>query len=169
MLVHNKPKWPAFGATETKLRYDAPISLLSRETSQLSSMLYSNGWAPHLKDVVVSLPNGSRFVFWRGSSYVPFWAGRHNTGLSYEWAETGPLPEGFVDSVEPLMDGNFAMGECRLSNRPPLGFTFAGVISPAISTTKFGGTQQRRIFTFIPTVLEHGCCAFRAASTRTMN
>jgi hypothetical protein len=114
MLVHNKPKWPAFGATETKLRYDAPISLLSRETSQLSSMSYSNGWAPHLKDVVVSLPNGSRFVFWRGSSYVPFWAGRHNTGLSYEWAETGPLPEGFVDSVEPLMDKELRYGRVQI-------------------------------------------------------
>ena len=114
MLVHNKPKWPTFGATETKLRYDAPISLLSRETGQLSSMSYSNGWAPHLKDVVVSLPNGSRFVFWRGSSYVPFWAGRHNTGLSYEWAETGPLPEGFVDSVEPLMDKELRYGRVQI-------------------------------------------------------
>ena len=41
---------------------------------------------------------------------MPFWAGRHGTGLSYEWAETGPLPEGFVDSVEPLMDKELRYG-----------------------------------------------------------
>ena len=49
-------------------------------------------------------PNGARFVFWRGSSYIPFWAGRHNTGACYEWAEIISQPEGAVDCVEPLMD-----------------------------------------------------------------
>lgn len=104
MLITERPTWPGFGAAEAHLRYDMPISLLDRDAGMLSEMPYEQGWPPGLKDVVVSLPNGSRFVFWRGSSYVPFWAGPDNTGLSYEWAETGPLPEGFVDSVEPLMD-----------------------------------------------------------------
>lgn len=113
MLVHEPPEWPEFGARETKLRYDAPISVRA-EDGTLSSMDYADGWAPHLKDVVVSLPNGSRFVFWRGASYVPFWAGRHNTVLSYEWAETGPLPEGFVDSVEPLMDKELRYGRVEI-------------------------------------------------------
>ena len=113
MLFPSPPKWPEFGATETKLRYDAPISILARDGT-LSSMDYDDGWDPELNDVVVSLPGGARFVFWRGSSYVPFWAGRYNTGLSYEWAETGPPPDGFVDSVEPLMDKELRYGRVEI-------------------------------------------------------
>jgi len=64
--------------------------------------------------VVVCLPNGSRFVFWRGSSYIPFWAAEHNTGLCYEWAETTPPPGGFVDSVEPLMDKELRYGRVEI-------------------------------------------------------
>ena len=110
MLVRQPPAWPRFGATETMLRYDPPISIRDPKTGTLSTMPYEQGWPRRLQDIVVSLPNGNRFVFWRGSSYVPFWAGRHNTALSYEWAETGPLPEGFVDSVEPLMDKELRYG-----------------------------------------------------------
>lgn len=114
MLVREPPTWPRFGATETILRYDLPISLRDHETGALSTMPYRDGWSRQLKDVIVSLPNGSRFVFWRGSSYVPFWAGRCNTGLAYEWAETGPLPEGFVDCVEPLMDKELRYARVRI-------------------------------------------------------
>ena len=67
-------------------------------------MPYEGAWAAELDDVVVWLPNGARFVFWRGSSYIPFWAGRHNTGACYEWAEIISQPAGAVDCVEPLMD-----------------------------------------------------------------
>jgi hypothetical protein len=110
MLVRKAPRWPEFGATAAKLRYDAPISLLDRETGVLSSLSYSNGWPANLKDVIISFPNGSRFVFWRGASYIPFWAGRQNTGMTYEWAERPPPPEGFSDSVEPLMDKELRFG-----------------------------------------------------------
>lgn len=114
MLVTKSPRWPEFGATETKLRYDAPISVRDPKTGTFSSVEYANAWAPHLKDVVVSFPNGSRYVFWRGSSYIPFWAGQHNTGMSYEWAETSPPPDGFVDSVEPLMDKELRYGRVEI-------------------------------------------------------
>ena len=57
------------------------------KTATFSSLSYQEGWNPALRDVVVSLPSGARFVFWRGSSYIPFWAGRYNTGACYEWAE----------------------------------------------------------------------------------
>ncbi len=103
MIVPSRPHWPQFGASETKLRYDAPI-LIRRPDGAMDSLAYKKGWDDKLQDVVVSLPNGSRFVFWRGSSYVPFWAGDYNTGFTYEWAETSPPADGFVDSVEPLMD-----------------------------------------------------------------
>jgi hypothetical protein len=114
MFVPAPLKLPAFGAIETKLRYDAPISVRDAMSGRLSSMDYKTAWDPALKDVVVALPNGSRFVFWRGSSYIPFWAGLHNTGFSYEWAETTPPPDGFVDSVEPLMDKELRYGRVQI-------------------------------------------------------
>lgn len=113
MLVHGPPKWPNFGATETKLRYDPPISVRNADGT-LSTLDYSKGWKPELNDVVVSLPNGSRYVFWRGSSYVPFWAGARNTGFCYEWAETTPPPDGFTDCVEPLMDKELRYGRVEI-------------------------------------------------------
>ncbi len=113
MLVQQPPQWPDFGAVATKLRYDAPISLRA-DDGTYSSMSYQDAWRPELMDVVVALPNGSRFVFWRGSSYVPFWAGQHNTGLSYEWAETSPPPDGFTDCVEPLMDKELRYGRVQI-------------------------------------------------------
>jgi hypothetical protein len=114
MFVSRPAQLPAFGAVEIKLRYDAPISVRDAMSGQLSSMDYKKGWDPKLNDVVVALPNGSRFVFWRGSSYIPFWAGLHNTGFSYEWAETTPPPDGFVDSVEPLMDKELRYGRVEI-------------------------------------------------------
>ena len=118
MLVHAKPQWPEFGAAETKLRYDAPISVRG-EDGRISSMSYADAWDKKLHDVVVALPNGSRYVFWRGSSYVPFWAGRANTGLSYEWAETSPPADGFEDCVEPLMDKECRYGRVRIVESTP--------------------------------------------------
>ncbi|MFV1966934.1 MAG: hypothetical protein ACC628_16025 [Pirellulaceae bacterium] len=112
-IVLSRPNWPRFGASETKLRYDAPI-LIRHPDGAVDSLAYEKGWDDKLRDVVVSLPNGSRFIFWRGSSYVPFWAGTHNTGFTYEWAETLPPPGGFVDAVEPLMDKELRYGRVEI-------------------------------------------------------
>jgi hypothetical protein len=71
MWAHRPPNWPKFGAVETKLRYDAPVSVRS-EDGAYSTTSYEKLWDAKLQDVVVALPNGSRYVFWRGSSYVPF-------------------------------------------------------------------------------------------------
>jgi hypothetical protein len=104
MLVKDLPRRPRFGATRERLRYDAPISIRDPTTGAYSTMPYEGAWPPELDDIVVWLPNGARFVFWRGSSYIPFWGGRHNTGACYEWAEIISQPAGAVDCVEPLMD-----------------------------------------------------------------
>ncbi len=117
MVVHHPPQWPAFGAAETKLRYDAPISVLAAD-GKLSSMSYARGWDPKFKDVVVALPNGTRFVFWRGSCYIPFWVSRHNVGFNYEWAEGQPAADA-VDCVEPLMDKELRYGRVRLVESTP--------------------------------------------------
>ena len=119
MRVRQPPRLPGFGATEIKLRYDAPISVRDPATGALSSMDYATAWEPQLNDVVVSLPNGSRFVFWRGSSYIPFWAGKNNTGMSYEWAETLPPPDGFIDCVEPLMDKELRYSRVEIVESSP--------------------------------------------------
>lgn len=115
MVVPNAPKWPQFGAVETKLRYDAPISVKNAQTGTLSSMDYNTAWDPKLKDVVVFLPNGSRYVFWRGSSYIPFWAGLYNTGFCYEWTETVQHEsDGALADAEPLADRELRYGRVRI-------------------------------------------------------
>lgn len=119
MLVRDVPERPAFGAYETKLRYDAPISVRDPATGTFSSLDYAQGWRPELNDVVVRLPNGGRFVFWRGSSYIPFWAGRHNTGACYEWAEVMSRPPDAVDCVEPLMDKELRYGRVQIVESTP--------------------------------------------------
>lgn len=113
--------WPAFGAVETKLRYDAPIpSFDPRTGAARSPASYESAWDKRLKDVVVFLPNGSRFVFWRGASYVPFWAGRHNTGTLYQWVENCNKelhvthPDGSWDCPEPIFDSELRYGRVRI-------------------------------------------------------
>lgn len=102
MLVRQPPKLPAFGAIETKLRYDYPILSYSGP-DEVTEMPYDKAWAPERKDVVISLPNGSRFVFWRGAAYTPFWAGKHNTALNFEFAEAPTRKDG-VDCVDASSD-----------------------------------------------------------------
>jgi len=114
MLPREAAKLPRFGASYTKLRYDSPISVRDPATGSFSSLDYEKGWDPSLQDVVVSLPGGGRFVFWRGSSYIPFWAGRHNTGACYEWAEVITPRPGAVDCVEPLMDKELRYGRVEI-------------------------------------------------------
>ncbi|MBM4042096.1 MAG: hypothetical protein FJ290_26670 [Planctomycetes bacterium] len=112
MIVPKPPKRPEFGAVATKLRYDAPI--LSVVGGKYMSLSYDDAWAPELDDVVVFLPNGARWVFWRGSCYIPFWAGKHNTGLCYEWAERHSPNTGFTDCPEPLMDKELRYGRVEI-------------------------------------------------------
>lgn len=119
MFVTRLPKWPIFGAVETKLRYDPPISIQDANTgTPLPSIAYETAWDQKLNDIVIFLPNGGRFVFWRGSSYVPFWAGLYNTGLSYQWAENFSIPvyhpDGIGDLPEPLFDRELRYGQVRI-------------------------------------------------------
>jgi hypothetical protein len=119
MLVAAPPRHPHFGASYERLRYDAPISVRDPKTGTFSTMPYEKGWSPDLRDVVVWLPNGARFVFWRGSSYIPFWAGKHNTGACYEWAEIISQPSGAVDCVEPLMDKELRYSRVEIVESTP--------------------------------------------------
>ena len=118
MIVRKPPAWPRFGATRTKLRYDASISVRNSDNTY-STLEYEKAWREELDDVVVSLPSGERFVFWRGASYVPFWASRYNTALSYEWAETTPPKDAFADCVEPLMDKELRYGRVEIVESTP--------------------------------------------------
>lgn len=103
---------PSFGVIETKLRYDAGV--LNIVNGKREHYDYYKAWKPELKDFVVYLPNGSRWVFWRGASYIPIWASRYNTGLSYEWAERISPNEGFKDCPEPLMDKELRYGTVKI-------------------------------------------------------
>ena len=115
MLVPRTPRWPRFGAVETKLRYDQPIPVRGKPPID-----FDRGWDPKRQDVVVFFPNGARFVFWRGSSYCPFWAGRSNTGFCYEWAEIlGKHMTGRFDCVEPLQDKELRYGRVEIVESTP--------------------------------------------------
>ena len=119
MIVADPPALPRFGATALKLRFDQPISLRDPNTGAYSFMDYNQAWNSTLNDVVVSLPNGSRLVFWRGASYIPFWAGPHNTCLCTEWAEEITRRPGAVDCVEPLMDKELRYGRVEILESTP--------------------------------------------------
>lgn len=102
MLMRGLPKLPVFGGVETKLRYDYPLLSYS-SPEKVTEIAYEQAWAPERKDVVVALPNGSRFVFWRGAAYTPFWAGKHNTALNFEFAEAPRRPDG-LDCIDAASD-----------------------------------------------------------------
>ena len=102
MLMRGSPKLPAFGAIETKLRYDYPLLSYSGP-DKVTEIPYDQAWAPERKDVVIALPNGSRFVLWRGAAYTPFWAGKHNTALNFEFAEAPRRPDG-LDCIDAASD-----------------------------------------------------------------
>ncbi len=102
MLMRGSQKLPAFGAIETKLRYDYPLLSYSGP-DKVTEIPYDQAWAPERKDVVIALPNGSRFVLWRGAAYTPFWAGKHNTALNFEFAEAPRRPDG-LDCIDAASD-----------------------------------------------------------------
>jgi hypothetical protein len=149
MSVAQPPRWPAFAAVETKLRYDARISVKDPKTGALSLLDYDGAWDPQLHDVVVFLPNGSRFVFWRGASYAPFWAGAYNTGVSYEWAESPPPPGGF-DSVEPLADKELRYGRVRIVQSTASRIHVRWTYQPTDFHYKVWGDQVTEDYFFYP-------------------
>lgn len=119
MVVRRPPRLPAFGAVATKLRYDAPIAVGHPKLGQaLAPLSYATAWDSQLKDVVVALPNGARFVFWRGANYSPLWASRYNTGVSHEWAEAiyrrAPNAEGGTEMPEALNDKELRYSSVRI-------------------------------------------------------
>jgi hypothetical protein len=102
-----------FGAYYADLKYDATARVhINQREDKWKEVPWEKLWArgPH-HDVVVAFPDGQRFVFWRGSSYAPFWYSAENVGMTYQWIETGfDRAEGLLDCVEPLQDK-----ECRYS------------------------------------------------------
>jgi len=91
----SEPSRPSCATTTRCSRIPAP--------NKVTRVPYDKAWAPERKDVVVSLPNGSRFVFWRGAAYTPFWAGKHNTALNFEFAEAPRRPDG-LDRIDAASD-----------------------------------------------------------------
>ncbi len=117
MLVQQQYKWPGFGAVKTKLRYDLPIvNIVDGKNKPFN---YNGAWKEEKEDYVVFLPNGSRWVFWRGASYIPVWVSKYNTGLSYEWAERISPLDGFTDCPEPLMDKELRYGKVDIIESTP--------------------------------------------------
>ncbi len=150
--VKTPPELPAFGATELKLDYELPIAVFKKgQGGEHTKLKYKDGWDPKFKDVVVSFPNGARFVFWRGASYIPFWAGRHNTGLSYEWAESSPPEEGgYVDAVEPLMDKELRFSRVKIIKSTPAFVHVRWTYQSCDFNYKVWGDSMQEDFYFYP-------------------
>lgn len=150
ILAKEEAGRPAFGAYETKLRYDAPISVRDPATGAFSTLDYEKGWDPALNDVVVRFPNGARFVFWRGASYIPFWAGRYNTGACYEWAEVMSRQPDAVDCVEPLMDKELRYGRVEILESTPARVRVRWTYQSTDLHYKVWGDQAVEEYTFYP-------------------
>ncbi len=99
LQIVTPPADTGFGAYRTKLGYTAPVYISRDETRSWDDLWHGS----NLDDVVVAFEGGGRFVFWRGTSYVPCWA-YNNAWLSYEWFEAEPDSHGAVDCIEPIMD-----------------------------------------------------------------
>ncbi|MBX3255336.1 MAG: hypothetical protein KF862_14440 [Chitinophagaceae bacterium] len=117
VMISKRIPTPAFGVVETKLRYDVPI--LNIVNGRNEPLMYNKAWKDDQSDYIVCLPNGSRWVFWRGASYIPIWASKYNTGLSYEWAERISPNDGFTDCPEPLMDKELRYGKVEVIESTP--------------------------------------------------
>lgn len=155
MVVAEAPRWPVFGAVETKLRYDPPISVIDSSTgAKLPPLDYDTAWKPELNDVVVFLPNGSRFVFWRGTNYVPFWAGSHNTGVCYQWGENLSIPihhpDGTRDFPEPLYDFELRYGSVEIIESTPSRVHVRWTYQATDVHYNIWGDQVREDFYFYP-------------------
>lgn len=105
---------PLFSSARTSLRYDFPVQTHTTQ-DEYQNVSWEEAWknGPH-EDVVVNFPQGFRYVFWRGASYVPLLS-FGNVALTYEWVEAqgewGRPPGQVRDCVEPLQDK-----ECRFSS-----------------------------------------------------
>ncbi len=148
MLTRGAPKLPAFGATETKLRYDYPL-LSYAGPDQVTELPYKKAWAAERKDVVVSLPNGSRFVFWRGAAYTPFWAGKHNTGLNFEFAEAPRRPDG-LDCIDAASDKELRRSRVQIIEATPARVHVRWTAQPCDLNYKVWGETATEDFYFYP-------------------
>jgi hypothetical protein len=148
MLMRNAPKLPAFGATETKLRYDYPLLSYSGP-NEVTELPYDKAWAPERKDVVVALPNGSRFVFWRGAAYTPFWAGKHNTALNFEFAEA-PRREDGLDCIDAASDKELRRSRVQIIESTPARVHVRWTAQPCDLNYKVWGETATEDFYFYP-------------------
>ena len=148
MLLRGAPELPAFGATETKLRYDYPVLSYSGP-DKVTEIPYEKAWVPERKDVVVSLPNGSRFVFWRGAAYTPFWAGKHNTGLNFEFAEAPRRPDG-LDCIDTASDKELRRSRVQIIEATPARVHVRWTAQPCDLNYKVWGETATEDFYFYP-------------------
>ncbi len=110
-----EPEPVRFGAQYSSLAHPAPVYTSIDQTTG-----WDNLWGESpLRDVVVSFPDrDQRFVFWRGTSYVPCWA-LPNAWLTYEWLEAEPDFNGAVGCVEPIMDKQCKYSRVKIIESSP--------------------------------------------------
>ena len=96
-----EPRGPAsFGAYYTSLKFDETWDALRRE-------------GPHSDVVVLFDDMPWRFIFWRGSSYVPFWVTENDIWYTNEFNETWP-PVDEPNVFEPMSDKQALTSHVRI-------------------------------------------------------
>jgi hypothetical protein len=96
-----EPSGPAsFGAYYTQMAFDESWDMLRRE-------------GPHSDIVVLFDENPWRFVFWRGTGYVPFWVTENNIWYTNEFNETWP-PVKEPNVFEPMSDKQARTSHVRI-------------------------------------------------------
>jgi hypothetical protein len=85
---------------------------------EVTKIPHERVWVPERKDVVIALPNGPRFVFWRGTAYTPFWAGKHNTAVNFEFAEAPRRPDG-LDCIDAPSDKELRRSRVEIVESTP--------------------------------------------------
>jgi len=98
-LLPSGPKGPGrFGAYQTTLKYDPAWDAPWRIGDEA--------------DVVVRFDDGGhRFVFWRGTSYIPHWVTDNGIWYNNEFIERSGNADGLTGCIEPMSDK-----QCRFSH-----------------------------------------------------
>jgi hypothetical protein len=115
-----------FGAYYADLKYVGDVHIYDREKDTWRKENWDSLWRKGpASDIVVNFPDGRKFIFWRGSGYIPFWVSSKNLGLTYEWLEASSWGRKgtYFDCIEPLQDK-----ECRYSRAEILYNTPARVV-----------------------------------------
>ena len=118
-------------------------------------MRYEDGWDPSLRTWWSRCRTAAGSSSGEVRSYIPFWAGEHNTGACYEWAEMLVAARGAVDCVEPLMDKELRYGRVEIVESTPARVHVRWTLPVDRPALQGLGRRGRRGLLLLPRRLRH--------------